>query len=197
MSPPANNTRQSKKRKNQRVQPPALADLVAVRARFNPLVSREVGRAHVALLRLSVAVAAAAAAAASSSSSSSSSSSGKKTKTAEEEEEAAAAAAAAALREAERLEGAYQRALADAGLLGAAAAIPALATHHRSMAVGGQTFAQLADAVVTAAAAAAAEEEEAEARIDLLAEAVYDVQMCCAMVFSLFLASTAAAAADV
>jgi hypothetical protein len=196
MSPPANNTRQSKKRKNQRVQPPALADLVAVRARFNPLVSREVGRAHVALLRLSVAVAAAAAAA-SSSSSSSSSSSGKKTKAAEEEEEAAAAAAAAALREAERLEGAYQRALADAGLLGAAAAIPALATHHRSMAVGGQTFAQLADAVVTAAAAAAAEEEEAEARIDLLAEAVYDVQMCCAMVFSLFLASTAAAAADV
>jgi hypothetical protein len=195
MSPPANNTRQSKKRKNQRVQPPALADLVAVRARFNPLVSREVGRAHVALLRLSVAVAAAAAAA-SSSSSSSSSSSGKK-KAAEEEEEAAAAAAAAALREAERLEGAYQRALADAGLLGAAAAIPALATHHRSMAVGGQTFAQLADAVVTAAAAAAAEEEEAEARIDLLAEAVYDVQMCCAMVFSLFLASTAAAAADV
>jgi hypothetical protein len=195
MSPPANNTRQSKKRKNQRVQPPALADLVAVRARFNPLVSREMGRAHVALLRLSVAVAAAAAAA-SSSSSSSSSSSGKKTKAAEEEEEAAAAAAAA-LREAERLEGAYQRALADAGLLGAAAAIPALATHHRSMAVGGQTFAQLADAVVTAAAAAAAEEEEAEARIDLLAEAVYDVQMCCAMVFSLFLASTAAAAADV
>ena len=190
MSPPANNTRQSKKRKNQRVQPPALADLVAVRARFNPLVSREVGRAHVALLRLSVAVAAAAA------SSSSSSSAGKK-KAAEEEEEAAAAAAAAALREAERLEGAYQRALADAGLLGAAAAIPALATHHRSMAVGGQTFAQLADAVVTAAAAAAAEEEEAEARIDLLAEAVYDVQMCCAMVFSLFLASTAAAAADV
>jgi hypothetical protein len=101
----------------------ALADVVAlaVSARFNPLVLRVLASAYGALLSVAASSA---------------------TKAAAEKE------AEEALCEAERLEGAFQRALVDAGLLGAAAAVPPLATHHSSLPTGGQTFAQLADAVV-------------------------------------------------